>query len=150
MRLNAQFWVPWLLLCLATTLVVGPLSPFLGFNVIVYSVGWEPLERAGPYVVAILSASLSGTAAGLIGVVLLRRTVGRKTRRKEVVAVSGFLLASFLSMGTYLILTSGFILGLVVLCLGSLVLWILAMGILISLPFLYARESPMPSGTQST
>lgn len=139
---NLRFWIVWSLSSFATTSVAGPLSPFLGFNLMVYVFGVDYLGESLSSIVAFISVGLTGTVMGFIGLTLIRRSYGRKGRTWEAAVVAAFVLASFISMGTYLVITSGAFLGFIALCFGGFLLWVLATAILLSIPFWYRSRAP--------
>ena len=142
MKTDLRFWLLWLGLSLGTTILVGPLSPFLGLNLVAYTAGWERFGDPAACTVVVLSAILAGIAMGSLGLLLLRRHIGRKGWPREPAALVAFVVASLISTGNYVVLSSGFILGFLLLCFGSLILWLISTGILISLPLLYSRDAP--------
>ena len=142
------FWAIWVLLSLASTTLLGPLSPFLGFNAMVYILGFRRFGESGveTATVAVVSGGLMGLILGLVGLAVLQRYYGHRETRKKVSVVVAFVVATLLSVGIFILVSSGTYLGLVPLCIGGILVWGMATALLMTIPSRYG-ESVTPQNS---
>jgi hypothetical protein len=132
-NLGRYFWVQWLIAIMITTIVIGPISLFLGFNSIVSLIGWESVD---PWwlVAAYIIAVILGMFVGGIEWIYLNHKISINRHRVFSSIIGGFALNAFLSALGSNFLSAGLYGISVLLCTIGLFFWLIGMIVMVLIP----------------
>jgi hypothetical protein len=132
------FWIQWILVSFITAFVVGPLSPFLGYNLSVEIGGWETLRSLttdGIYLSLVVFSAIAGLVIGVLEMVLLRVMVAKTEVGAQASVIAAFSIESILTALAFNLTTGSLFVGFIPLCGLSLLVWGIGLAIPLFVPF---------------
>src|SRR3990172_2173841 len=139
MSSKSAFWLWWAVIGGLTVFVIGPMSPFVGFGALVRTLGWSVADRIPLYLGTAVTAAILGFVMGFLALALLRKRYKPATWVLQVGTICAFGVVSLISALAFNLVSGAAFVGFIPLCMGSLLLWLIAACGVLALPFVWQR-----------